>query len=47
MTYEMVDGDTFTLTDPNGQVDTIDFEVSGDKLEMTQEGSQLELHRVP
>lgn len=47
LTYEMVDADTFTLTDPNGQVDTIDFELSGDKLEMTQQGSTLELHRVP
>ncbi len=47
LTYAMVDADTFTLTDPNGQVDTIDFELSGDKLEMTQNGSQLGLHRVP
>lgn len=47
LNYEIVDADTFNLTDPNGQVDTIDFELSGDKLEMTQNGAQLELHRVP
>jgi len=49
LTYEMVDADTLVITDPSGQSEpsTIDFVFSGDTLLMTQEGSTIELHRVP
>ncbi len=49
LAYEMVDADTFTLTDPSGQSEpaTVDFVRSGDTLTMTMDGGTLELHKVP
>jgi hypothetical protein len=48
LTYEMVDDDTFILTDPSGLVpSTVDFVRSGDTLTMTMDGSTLELRKLP